>query len=311
MRVLILGTTKSTTTKLGELCKSTIDTGTEKWTVVSSLTVCRKLWDKCDNIKEVVEPSNTSLTLPNNNFILDRVLSPIFYSDNHNVQMIGESKNMIIMCSSPISYIKKEILTTFDKILISKTVGVDKLSQYHTLFADVTKCSFDDFKTKLKPLKDHTYMVIDPSTGELSSPFTAVEEKGNDKSLDESKKDTLKPPSEVEAITSALSNMSMDVKNIPKLKDTDVEVWAALYFNSLKGEPTSEKTKSVDHFKKILGNTLIRSMTSYGSYEDRDDSCLFYFQVREVRHDIFIALLSNILGSLKSSGMISRGCFFV
>lgn len=285
MRILILGSNRVTTSRLAVLCQKTID---KPWQVVSSFENCKNFWKGVPNVDSVVSAVDFK---ENNtiNLIVDNVIAKSFYTDT--TQLVDRCENLIVATADPISTMDKKTLDNFDKIMVSKTTGVDKQSQYYTLFVDAKGIEFKGFKTDLAKLKNLEYLEIS-SVGKLSYPFT-----DGSKTLTENKLDV---PPEVQQVVDSLQNLKLVAPTEIQKPDNTIEMWVCIHVN--------DKTATLTKFKTMIGNDIVKCMYHSVSFQDNQDNIVFYFQVRMERQDLFTSLIMNILRALRTSLLISQGC---
>jgi hypothetical protein len=285
MKILIIGSYKITLTRLAVLCAQNEQDC--KWRVVCDSEQSRNLWKNVTVVDSVVphqdfDGSNTD------NLVIDNVEDWCFYQNNPD--FLDRYDNLVVASVDPIKVIDKSFLGRFEQIIVSKTVGVEKLCQYHTLFVNAKCIEFKEFKIEATKLKKLEYLKID-SEGKLTYPLVP-------QTMTESK---MEIDPEVQQVVKSLKNMQLNQPDDVSKTGNTLDVWVCIY---------SDDTTALSQFKVMIGNEIIKSMYHTVSFQDNTGSLLFYFQVRKDRQDLFTSLVMNSLRALRTSSLITKGCIF-
>jgi hypothetical protein len=320
MRLLILGTNKKSLSNISH--KEIAKVSPSGWSVVASFQKVRDYWT---TFPETVIVGHTNIEnidhFGNRPVVVDNVVNQYFFSNNHVTNYLNNCKDFILITSSPIAFLNSEKLKLFDNIFVGRTTGVDKIRQYFTLFVDEHKCSFESFKTHIDSLQENEYIEIDPATNAVSTPFERNEEKETAKKkktpqkthrLTECKTVDLKHdkdlekkcPVSLEDITDMMKNVWVDDSQ-PSSKDF-LPLWAFTQAGSLE-----DLEQSREFVKAMLSNELTISMFKSSTFNTYETSDTYYFQIESTKYDIFSLVILNILKTLKTRGVLTKGFVMV
>ena len=297
MRLLILGTVKSTTSKLAKQC---VNMFSGLCVVVSPTVQSKKMWS--DRSYTVVKPDELKIeNYADDTLVVDRVTNTTFLKTQPTKNMLSSCKNLIIITDNPIEILDADTLQNFDKVLISKTTRVDKMMQYFTIFVDTKNDDFASFKHKVTNLKGDSYLELDTKTRKLSTPFTS----------EPVVKTTLTPPDDLKNAATILSQMfNHTTSDKPILTDALLETWVLLHVKDVD----TNAQQVISAFKKMISMDVIKSMYTFASFDQlsgSDHQIAWYFHVNKERNDLFTSLVMNMIRALKEKGSIQHGCFLV
>lgn len=317
MRVLIIGSNRTYNTNCGihQVRKFTDTT----WDVVSSYQAACEEWKTLPHIGDVWPyQSLKDNEADEERGLVIEVLADAFYTKSWVKRRMKESADLILISSSPVSHMDSSMLKSFHQILLTKTNSIEKLKQYHNLFLDKNRTDLKTFKKVIKALSTQQYLSVlsDGTFQILNSTLDSVataDSKTTDSSdvletqSSELKSTELKP-------APAPSSVPIKCSRLPrpdcvKLDDVPVdfcERWVCF-------QATYNLDEAVQEFEKMLGNNLILAMFDNPSIErhPKTRTADFYFQVKNMRKDLFASLMMNILEALRARHSITHGTLVV
>jgi len=333
MRTLILGSSREAATSLGCNC---VALSTGEWEIITSYQSSCAEWSKVPNVKKVTtyqdlkeEESESKIGL-----VLE-VVAATFFEKPWVKARLEKSDHLIFITSSPVTFVPKTLYSSFHQIFVVKTGVPDKQSQYHTLFVDAKKHPFPVFKSTLKALENNHYLSISPdgtsiTTGTwIASKVEPVESKVTgtiEKVTAPTPKVEPKVTGTIPTVTGTLPKVTGTIPNSPMptplekkkpdqivLPENMMELWVCFTAQPRKSEPSMLST-AITMFEEMLSNDLLLSMFNNQVSHHRDEekqSVSIYFQVYKQRQDLFVALMMNVLQSLRMSHTISQGYIMI
>jgi hypothetical protein len=321
MRLLILGTNKKYLSNIAH--KEIAKVSPSGWSVVASFQKVRDYWT---TFPETVMIGHTNIEnidhFGNRPIVVDNVVTQYFFSNIHVTNYLKNCKDFVLTTSSPIAYLNSEKLKLFDNIFVGHTTRVDNIRQYFTLFVDEHKCSFESFKKHINSLQENEYIEIDPATNTVSTPFARDENKDEEKETTKKTKTSQKKtecktvdlkhdkdlekkcPVSLEDITDMMTNVWVDDSK-PSSKDF-LPLWAFTQAGSLK-----DLEQSREFVKAMLSNELTMSMFKSSTFNTYETSDTYFFQIASTKYDLFSSVVLNILKTLKTRGILTKGFVMV
>jgi hypothetical protein len=297
MRILILGTTKGTVTKLCQQCFGHFG---GEGCVVTTPELVGKLW-KEEEAKVSVQSTLTfqsSLARKSKCLVVDRVTSAEFFARADVQAAVRACENVVVSAEVPLDVLSMDTVKLFDKVLISKTNGEAKLMQYFTLFVNPADFTFKDFKQEVASLKKLGYLEVDTKEHKMTNKFV-------DSAVPAGK---LHSDVAVTSITEGLGNMFVEERPqaAPPLGDNMLEAKVVL-------QKARHDGSALESFRSMIGADILKNMYTVALVDEKckKDHLVFYFQVRRERSDLFTAMVVNILRALKESKTITFGTFLV
>lgn len=331
MRTLIVGSNRGIN---ASLAVHKVGESNVHWEVISSYQASCSEWKTLPNVDKVTcyqdlkdnEPDETK------GLVLEVVASS-FFEKTWVKSRLSSEVNLVVITNAPVSYLDKSLFPTFHNVFITRTNSSEKQGQYHALFVNVKKHHFPDFKKSVKSLTDFQYLSVAPDgtlekmgwTGMASSaPEPPVSSHpGNivpkavrvTNTSEEQKHAPVVPQPNIKP--QVLSSRKAPPEPVPsdlkrpknvEVKENVSELW--LNF-SVKPSESGENTldKAVTAVETMLSTDMLISMFTCAYHEKHPDtnSGTFYFQVFERRQDLFVALVVNMLQSLRVNHVIQHG----
>lgn len=284
MRTLILGTAKKINTKLGIYL--TLQDVPVKWSVVSSCKSSLSLWRKV--VLQVCATQDFQVSeLSSDNeksLVVDQVLAATFFDKKEVKNRLEFDSDLMVITSSPRQYLEQHVLQKFDQVYLTRTTSVEKLAQYHTIYVDVRKLSFERFKMMCKNLADDQVMQIDEQ-GEVK-----VIEYTNFQHVEMEKKKQ----------ASSLPEQKQQSVSLPP--DTTVD---------LKMQFQQVDANALHMVLEQLANPLLKGMIDKTYQQEQGNLVTFTFSVYSARYDLFLPLMGNLLRSLSASELITKGVLII
>jgi len=344
MRILIAGSNRAANTALATHC---VSDAPGNWEVISSYQASCTEWEKLPNVTKVTSYHDLKDgEADDSQGLVLEVVAASFFEKSWVKTRLASATDLIMVTSSPVAYIDKAVLHTFHQVLLTKSTTPEKQAQYHTLFIDVKKIPFVTFKKAVKALEDHHYLSVAADGSITTGSWTEAPSQDHGLAATVSKtasklesKTGSKPGLQVSAssyvsqvqaqavdtaekktATPAVNEGKSPPDVVPRqnrpsnveVADGVTELWICFTAQSRK------KTKDMlDHavtmFEDMLSNDLLISMFSTAFHEkhEEDQSVSVYFQVYKQRQDLFVALMMNILQSLRSSHVITNGSIVI
>lgn len=288
MRTLILGTAKKINTKLGIYL--TLQDVPVKWSVVSSCKSSLSLWRKV--VLQVCATQDFQVSdLSSDNeksLVVDQVLAATFFDKKEVKNRLEFDSDLMVITSSPRQYLEQHVLQKFDQVYLTRTTSVEKLAQYHTIYVDVRKLSFERFKMMCKNLADDQVMQIDEQ-GEVK-----VIEFTNFQNIE------MKEKKQQQQQQQQVSEQKQQTISTPP--DTTVD---------LKMQFQQVDANALHMVLEQLANPLLKGMIDKTYQQEQGNLVTFTFSVYSARYDLFLPLMGNLLRSLSASELITKGVLII
>lgn len=335
MRILITGSLSDI--KLAEYLLTIPKHQGYQWNVITSYQTDCSLWQNNKSVKQVHQATHmkdtdqVAVTDP----LVIHVMARSFFDKLWVQNYLQNAQNYIIMVSAPIHYFEKALLSRFDQILITRTLSADKQAMYHNLFINEKLQNLADFKKLLKTLTEYQYVEIvdgrtilhtwyvpqeskttivattlpigatptialNPTPVANSTPMASPSPVATapvvvTTTTTSSKSETKpNPPPEVKLLSEENKNPAIAVS----------ELWVTFTLNE-------DVKKFESMFNAMLENELILSMISSARQKTYLPHIEYYFHVYKDRQDLFVALLFNMIQTLRDQKMIKTGAIVV
>lgn len=323
MRALVVGptTTLNTSVACHVLRTLHITSPHVVWNVVTSYQLSLDAYQACANVRNVTafRDLKDEETDDSQGLVIE-VLASSFFDKAWVRERLRTAPHLLVVTTSPVTFMDKTVLASFEQVYLSKTAAVDKQSQYFTLFADATAMSFVEFKKAIKGVATNQYgrvvmeqgkpgrlEVCDYSPlwdmpGAAATTTTVTTRTPGPTALKE------RPPAAVPPPPSPVPPRSSGAVERPP--DTVVEAGRVELWLSMTLHPDCTAETVVDNLRTMLGNTLIESMLQtilYDTSAIKDHRLHVYVQVFEHRQDLFVSLAFNVLQSLRLASFITQG----
>jgi hypothetical protein len=356
MRILVTGSSSATKLGIHLLRKTNL-----QWHVITSFQTSCRDWENSPNVHKVLQNSHlsdTDVIDPDQPLVIE-VIALSFFERSWVKEYLQTAKNLIVIVSSPIHFMDKTLLSTFDRLLINKTLSPEKQSQYYTLFVDTKSMTNTEFKKIIKALDEKQYVEIKSGLVNVIQWVDPCDKKIDDLSVDKTTNIPLKglvpaikkePDLQVLPSDYCLSNSSpvkkvgeeekvgkSSVDTVSKEKigvegktfeskvvksksitgtpvpDNVSELW--ITFTPTGENPQDltslEMDECISSFEEMVSNDLIISMFSTTCKKRTKNNVEFYFHVYKQRQDLFVALMMNILQSLRAGNLITTGSVMI
>jgi len=285
------------------------------WEVVSSYKQSCDKWVTSHAVDRVTSFHDLKDYEPDESMgLVIEVVAQSFYEKPWVKAQIKSAKDLLILCASPVTFLDKETLASFQKVYATKTVVSDKQTQYYSVFVNADTMSFGDFKKMLRTLEVDQCVEISEGgkkvqvvTIPTAAPLEHVERKQRP---EREKQERANVEKKVAAVIDMPTGAGEHRDKPDKVELTDAcsELWISL-------KPAADVTlaDAVASLESMMRNDLIVSMFALTVYKTHpeDGTISVYVQVFLQRQDLFVALILNMLQSLRSSGVIDRGSIVV
>jgi len=316
MRILVTGS--SFGAKLGmHLVQKT----NFSWSVITSFHNSVNDWMKCTNVLKV--QLNSQLTEKDvfdaNEPLVIEVIALSFFEKTWVKEFIKSAKNLILIVSSPLHLLEKSFFEKstetgkFNRLLVTKTTSTDKQSQYYTSFVEPTSMTLTEFKKILRALEDQQYVEIQNGLVKIiqwgvDKPKVPNKDTKPQQQLEETKE----APTELKVVEekkdSERNNEPNKVLLEKSISSTVVPMDMSEFWVMFSPDTSIKDIEyCITAFEDMISNDLLTSMFSTTCKKKTKSHVEFYFHVHKQRQDLFVALMMNILQSLRSNNIISIG----
>lgn len=300
MRILVLGSNRL---KNLDLATSLLEESALTWEVISSFTESHTRWKKQKSVSNVFstkELKEEATELKQAGLVLE-LFSTACLDKPWLKTKLSKSAHLVVVLSNA-QVLEPEVRTTFDRVFMTKTPTLERVIQYHFLYVGDGKLDLKQFKLLNKNLTPGQHLQLLPG----DQPTVQTVQKASD--LVPSPTDYAPPQLAVPKVAAAAPPASNSKsKDRAPLAENCIEL-------NIKGKLCADKTLNDGKtaLQDLLGNALLQAMIHTVFYNEFvKGEMTVYFQIKSQRQDLFVALMFNVLQSLKMTHVFETASIHV